>query len=254
MLRRRKKRAIISYNPRRIASYSPRRVWKTLARGLGRLTKNSEGFVRRPRHNGGYGYHHYPAYIQVEKKRVLPPLIPKNVAQPGEPGGGDFPQNGDPEVLGLVPRGLRPVAVFPPYLFPRTVPAKCVIWAEPDPVFLRLEPPPSPKLSFLDRIRSFFGLRRRHRVARNASAYKKYKPKKYPKKVRIEEVPAFERRYGFRCKITLVDRLQCQLGLTCDADGNRLAQSRQTGEEFFADGPPECRTELSPLGCRPFVK
>ena len=28
----------------------------------------------------------------------------------------------------------------------------------------------------------------------------------------------------------------------------------QAGEEFVATGPPECRTELSPLGCTPAVQ
>ena len=39
--------------------------------------------------------------------------------------------------------------------------------------------------------------------------------------------------------------------------GNRLSEriiKRQAGEEFLATGPPECRTELSPLGCTPAVQ
>ena len=73
----------------------------------------------------------------------------------------------------------------------------------------------------------------------------------------LVEVPSFERRYGFRCKITLVDKQQCQLGVSCDSEGNRLSEriiKRQAGEEFLATGPPECRTELSPLGCTPAVQ
>ena len=73
----------------------------------------------------------------------------------------------------------------------------------------------------------------------------------------LVEVTSFERRYGFRCKITLVDKQQCQLGVSCDSEGNRLSEriiKRQSGEEFLATGPPECRTELSPLGCTPAVQ
>ena len=64
---------------------------------------------------------------------VDPPIVPKNVAQPGEPGGGAPPGRNPALIDALVPGGLRGVAVFPPYLFPRTVPAQCVIFLEPDP-------------------------------------------------------------------------------------------------------------------------
>jgi hypothetical protein len=64
--------------------------------------------------------------------------------------------------------------------------------------------------------------------------------------------------FGFRTRIALVDRDPCELGVTCDAGGNKLSgggqrvfvfESRQTGEEFESDGLPECRTELNPGGC-----
>ena len=82
-------------------------------------------------------------------------------------------------------------------------------------------------------------------------------------------VPAqCEPSFDFRCRVTLVDKQQCQLGYSCDAVGNRLSgrlkkrtatdensrSKRQAGEEFFADGPPQCRTELSPLGCTPVFR
>ena len=71
-----------------------------------------------------YKMHSYNPYkhkykVEVKEVPVTPPLIPTNVAQPGEPGGGNVPTNADEEELSLVPRGLRPVAIFPPYLFPR---------------------------------------------------------------------------------------------------------------------------------------
>jgi hypothetical protein len=77
-----------------------------------------------------------------------------------------------------------------------------------------------------------------------------------------------ERRYGFRCRIRIVERQRCVLGRTCDAHGNKISPEetvadssfgttiydtlklflrRQTGEGFSSDAPAECRTEL--VGC-----
>ena len=74
-----------------------------------------------------------PNPIRIQNVFVDPPIVPINVAQPGEPGGGGTPASLPAIADNLVPRGLRPVAVFPPYLFPRTVPAQCLIFLEPDP-------------------------------------------------------------------------------------------------------------------------
>ena len=74
-----------------------------------------------------------PNPIRIQNVFVDPPIVPINVAQPGEPGGGGTPASNPAIADNLVPRGLRPVAVFPPYLFPRTVPAQCLIFLEPDP-------------------------------------------------------------------------------------------------------------------------
>ena len=56
---------------------------------------------------------------------------------PGSPGGGAPPTAGggaSPQTLkvaiDLVPAGLPPIAVFPPYIKPRTVPGVSVIFAE----------------------------------------------------------------------------------------------------------------------------
>ncbi len=68
-----------------------------------------------------------------------PPLTepgeaPPGNPQPGQPGGGGSPFNfGNPATaaaLALVPAGLTPVAVFPPWARPRTVPAVAVIFSE----------------------------------------------------------------------------------------------------------------------------
>ena len=53
--------------------------------------------------------------------------------QPGEPGGGGLPTSPSLTLLAslaLVPAGLIAVSVFPPWTFPRTVPAVGVIFEE----------------------------------------------------------------------------------------------------------------------------
>ncbi len=55
----------------------------------------------------------------------------------------------------------------------------------------------------------------------------------------------------------------CAIGVTCDGQGNKIYPrrseravqkttslwSRQTGEEFASDAPPDCRVEINPDGC-----
>ena len=54
--------------------------------------------------------------------------------------------------------------------------------------------------------------------------------------------------YGFVTKVTLVDNEPCELGVTCDQNGNKIQRrkawqfDRQTGEEFVSGAPPDCRT------------
>ena len=48
----------------------------------------------------------------------------------GTPGGGAIPAG--QSILSLVPAGLVPVAVFPPYRSNRRLPAQCVIFTESD--------------------------------------------------------------------------------------------------------------------------
>ena len=64
-------------------------------------------------------------------------LIISGNIPPGSPGGGAPPTAGggaSPQTLKtaiyLVPAGLLPIAVFPPYIKPRTVPGVSVIFAE----------------------------------------------------------------------------------------------------------------------------
>ncbi len=80
--------------------------------------------------------------------------------------------------------------------------------------------------------------------------------------LRYAQIPRDQeaRIFGFRTRVTLVDREPCALGVTCDIDGNKLvggrrlsrpvlAEERQTGEDFESEGPPECRTVVNPAGC-----
>ena len=60
-----------------------------------------------------------------------PRFIPENQPQCGTFFGGDCPQFSNPDnIQSLVPDGLTPVAVFPPFATPRRVPAVAVIFKE----------------------------------------------------------------------------------------------------------------------------
>ena len=64
---------------------------------------------------------------------VTPQGIPPGNPLPGTPGGGAPPVANTPQAttaLGLAPPGTVPVAVFPPYATPRTLPATTVIFSE----------------------------------------------------------------------------------------------------------------------------
>ena len=68
-----------------------------------------------------------------------PGSIPSGAPAVGTPGGGGSPTAPSPTLaasLALLPAGLTPVSVFPPFLNPRTVPAVGVIFREP-PVLVR---------------------------------------------------------------------------------------------------------------------
>jgi len=67
-----------------------------------------------------------PSLVVVEPP---PGIAPPDVPQPGQPGGGD-PPSANPQAAALAPPGTVPVAVFPPYISPRTYPAICVIFSE----------------------------------------------------------------------------------------------------------------------------
>ena len=73
-----------------------------------------------------------PQPVPVTSAVVVDPppgIAPLDVPQPGQPGGGD-PPSANPQAAALAPPGTVPVAVFPPFIRPRTFPAMCVIFSE----------------------------------------------------------------------------------------------------------------------------
>jgi hypothetical protein len=68
----------------------------------------------------------FPALQLVTPGSEIPPGNPA----PGTPLGGGLPSQASAEVLNLVPSGLNPVATFPPFANPRTIPADAVIFSE----------------------------------------------------------------------------------------------------------------------------
>ena len=99
---------------------------------------------------------------------ITPPTnVPSNLPQPGTPGGGAKP-TGNEDILALVPAGLEPIAVFPPFLTPRRALADAVIFKEPEgtvPVRRSYDNCPAP--SFMDKLSKnirCFGTRLKQRV------------------------------------------------------------------------------------------
>ena len=149
--------------------------------------------------------------------------------------------------------GTVPVAVFPPFANARTYPAVCVTFSERT----EYEPEAKPSYGPPETYNSYNQYYRQKR-----SPFFKFKlpsfgsGRKRPESHRAPEQIVY-RKFGFRCMVTLVNA-RCQLGVTCDENGNKLGPEfrrhdpylrRQTGEEFSSDAPPDCRTQLTPNGC-----
>ena len=68
--------------------------------------------------------------------------VPSEIAQPGSTFGGGLPTDfSNPALtksLRLIPTGLRPLAVFPPYARPRSLPAYGVVFAEKQSIAKRI--------------------------------------------------------------------------------------------------------------------
>jgi hypothetical protein len=183
---------------------------------------------------------------------VSPPpgVAPSNVPQPGQTGGGD-PPSANLLAADLAPPGTVPVAVFPPYTRPRTYPAICVIFSE---------------LDDSEKERNNYGRKKRGLLN---LPWTRYNDRKRRKDSYGSNVQTVERKFGFRCKIRLVEE-RCQLGVTCDDFGNKIRPGsnaqfgnqntgsyqpvdnflrRQTGEQFSSDARPDCRVTLASDGC-----
>ena len=184
---------------------------------------------------------------------IVPPpgVAPSNVPQPGQPGGGD-PPRANPTAAALAPPGTVPVAVFPPYTTPRTYPANCVIFSE---------------LQDSEK-RKNYGRKKRGLLNFNFP-WKKYNDFRSRKGSYEPKSKTVQRKFGFRCKIRLVEE-RCQLDVTCDRSGNKINPGsnplsgnqdnesyqpvdnvlrRQTGEQFSSDSRPDCRATLASDGC-----
>ena len=184
-----------------------------------------------------------------------PSGVPPSNPQPGTPGGGGEP-NTLPQAVALVPPGLNAIAVFPPYITPRTIPAISVIFAENSAI--------GPQIGRRKRSENWYvreklgQLMKRFRCLRVKLRYrslkKKYPPTTYhPHYGKREVINSLddcfdfidEPLYGFR---TLVSTEKFCLGndLNCLQTSSSTIgiQSRQA-EEFVSEAPADCRLTLT---------
>ena len=157
-----------------------------------------------------------------------PPLIPYDVPNPGQPGGGYEPH---PEhhykILSLVPYGLIPLAVFP-NLYRGGNPSECVIFAEPDPVIVPSPPPPPipipPPLPPYYSYDPYLRLRKKTHDRKNARNFVKMKKNAHQRQhIQIDH----HRLYGFRCLVTIIDNKSCSTYKECKDIKNHEARYGQ---------------------------
>ena len=166
-------------------------------------------------------------------------FVPPGNPLPGSRFGGASPLGTPASILSLLPSGLTPTAVFPPYSVPRTFGAESIIFAE------------DPEISQLGK-RSIWNSKRRihlpffSRIKNLASKFMKnfkclqtrlyalghpyeiqylrsrtaYSPKYYDENINsigdcIDGIQ--EPLYGFRTKVTLLKDSPCIMGSTCDS-------------------------------------
>ena len=164
-------------------------------------------------------------------------LIPPGNPSPGSQFGGASPLGTTASILSLLPSGLTPTAVFPPFPVPRTFEAESVIFAE------------DPEISQLGK-RSIWNRRQRiplvsriknlvHKFMKNFKCLQTrlyalghpyeihhlrsrtaYLPEYYRENINsiddcIEDI--HEPLYGFRTKVTLLKDSPCNIGSTCDS-------------------------------------
>ena len=148
-----------------------------------------------------------------------PPLIPYDVPNPGQPGGGYEPHpDHHYKILSLVPYGLIPLAVFP-NLYRGGNPSECVIFSEPDPVILPSPPPhipiPPPLPPYYSPYSSpYYDHRRRKKTHDRKDTQKFVKMKKQQQRNK-RQIPIDHRLYGFRCLVTIIDKKSCSTYKEC---------------------------------------
>ena len=141
-----------------------------------------------------------------------PPLIPYDVPNPGQPGGGYEPHpDHHYKILSLVPYGLIPLAVFP-NLYRGGNPSECVIFAEPDPVIVPSPPPPPipiPPPYYLHD--PYLRLRKKTHDRKNTRKFVKMKKNAHQRR----HIQIDHRLYGFRCLVTIIDKKSCSTYKEC---------------------------------------
>ena len=151
-----------------------------------------------------------------------PPLIPYDVPNPGQPGGGYEPHpDHHYKILSLVPYGLIPLAVFP-NLYRGGNPSECVIFSEPDPVIVPPPPPhipiPPPLPPYYSPYSSpYYDHRRRKKThdRKDTQKFVKMKKNTHHEQRNKRQIPIDHRLYGFRCLVTIIDKKSCSTYKEC---------------------------------------
>ena len=174
---------------------------------------------------------------------ILPGKAPAFVAQPGSQYGGGLPNDfSNPDLalsLGLVPPGLSPVSVFPPFDKKHTFPAVAVIFTEGAQIQRRTNNPVN--VDFHKMQETILNWRR------NIKCYGPRRCNPY------KNAPGDEPLYGFRVKVTLIDNQDCDIESTClTSIGELPLDTRPKNEtitlnttygELFTSSKPSCQIQ-----------
>ena len=149
--------------------------------------------------------------------------VPAGNPAPGQAGGGASPQNAPQETLALVPAGLTPVATFPPYDTPRTLPAKSVIFLE------NLNPVQNRKKRgiFEDIQHGFKIFMKNLKCLSTRLKYRHLKQNIETTEVRSARdcvIGLPEPLYGLVVNITIIEDQACTLGSTCSQVFNQKSK------------------------------
>ncbi len=131
------------------------------------------------------------------------------------------------------------MAVFPPFIRPRTFPSVCVIFSEPSPYDNY-----APNSGYGRYRRSIFPWNNRRSFQEYQQRGRSWdKSDSYSNSYsNSNNTRTVDREYGLRCVVTLVNEI-CQLGGTCDSLGNKIVvQTSQADkqERIFHQIRPLC--------------